>query len=78
MFDWLAGRPWPGVPATRAPDGASFDQMGWHVDTSQLASAHLIAAERAQPAPPLRVRVKLDAPDGAAPPSAPDNGSSTP
>ncbi len=71
MFDWLAGRPWPNAPATRDAAGTSFEQLGWHVDLSQFADARLIAAERPQPTPALHVRVKLDAPDIAAPPADP-------
>lgn len=65
MFDWLAGRPWPGAPVTRAPGEATFDQLGWHVDQSQFATSRLIDAQRAEPAPTLHVRVKLDAPEAA-------------
>jgi outer membrane lipoprotein LolB len=67
MFDWLDGRPWPAAPAVRGTDGRSFDQLGWHVDLSQLAGNGLIDARRPQPAPVLRVRVKLDAAGPAAP-----------
>jgi outer membrane lipoprotein LolB len=67
MFDWLAGRPWPDAPAQRGADGASFDQLGWHVDLSQLAADRLIDAQRPQPVPVLHVRVKLDAAEPAAP-----------
>jgi outer membrane lipoprotein LolB len=66
MFDWLAGRPWPGAPAQRSADGGAFDQLGWHVDISQLAGNRLIDAQRALPAPALHVRVKLDAEEPAA------------
>jgi outer membrane lipoprotein LolB len=66
MFDWLAGRPWPAAPVQRGADGASFDQLGWHVDLSQLAGNQLIDAQRPLPAPALHVRVKLDAAEPAA------------
>lgn len=66
MFDWLDGRPWPVAPAQRGADGASFDQLGWHVDLSQLAGNRLIDAQRPQPAPVLHVRVKLDTAEPAA------------
>ena len=66
MFDWLAGHPWPAAPAQRSADGGSFEQLGWHVDVSQLAGNQLIAAERPLPAPTLHVRVKLDPPQPAA------------
>ena len=66
MFDWLSGHPWPAASVQRGADGASFDQLGWHVDLSQLAGNRLIDAQRPQPAPTLHVRVKLDAADPAA------------
>ncbi len=66
MFDWLSGRPWPAAAAQRSADGGAFDQLGWHVDVSQLAGNRLISAERALPVPALHVRVKLDAPEPAA------------
>jgi outer membrane lipoprotein LolB len=66
MFDWLDGRPWPAAPVRRDADGTSFDQLGWHVDLSQLAGNRLIDAQRPQPAPALHVRVKLDAAEPAA------------
>ena len=66
MFDWLDGRPWPAAPAQRSADGASFDQLGWHVDLAQFAGNRLIDAQRPLPAPALHVRVKLDAPEPAA------------
>jgi outer membrane lipoprotein LolB len=63
MFDWLAGRPWPGAASTPiAEDGRSgFTQLGWTVDLAHLADARLISADRLAPPPPLHVRVKLDA-----------------
>ena len=66
MFDWLSGRPWPAAPVQRGADGTSFDQLGWHVDLSQLAGNQLIDAQRPRPAPTLHVRVKLDAAEPAA------------
>jgi outer membrane lipoprotein LolB len=66
MFDWLSGHPWPAAPVWRSADGAAFDQLGWHVDLSQLAGNRLIDAQRPLPAPALHVRVKLDAAEGAA------------
>jgi outer membrane lipoprotein LolB len=66
MFDWLDGRPWPAAPVERAADGRSFDQLGWHVDLSQLADNRLIYAQRPLPKPALHVRVKLDAAEPAA------------
>ena len=66
MFDWLSGRPWPDAPVQRSADGGAFDQLGWHVDVSQLSGNRLIDAQRPLPAPALHVRVKLDAPEPAA------------
>lgn len=66
MFDWLSGRPWPDAPVQGGSANGSFDQLGWHVDLSQLADNRLIDAQRAQPAPILHVRVKLDAAASAA------------
>lgn len=66
MFDWLSGRPWPDAPVERGTTGTTFDQLGWHVDLSQLADNRLIDAQRALPAPTLHVRVKLDAAEPAA------------
>ena len=31
LFDWLAGRPWPGAPSEALPAGA-FLQLGWRVE----------------------------------------------
>jgi outer membrane lipoprotein LolB len=67
MFDWLSGRPWPAAPTRRSADGGSFDQLGWHVDISQLAANQLIDAQRPMPAPVLHVRVKLDPAEPAGP-----------
>ena len=66
MFDWLDGRPWTAAPVQRGADGSSFDQLGWHVDLSQLTGNRLIDAQRALPVPALHVRVKLDAAESAA------------
>ena len=65
LFDWLAGRPWPGAPATPASAGA-FLQLGWRVDLSRYESSRLVVADRDSPAPALHVRVKLDPPEPAA------------
>ena len=66
MFDWLSGRPWPDAPVVRSATGIGFDQLGWHVDLSQLSDNRLIDAQRPLPAPTLHVRVKLDAAEPAA------------
>jgi outer membrane lipoprotein LolB len=66
MFDWLSGVPWPNAPVQHSADGGAFEQLGWHVDLSQLRDNRLIDAQRPLPAPVLHVRVKLDAADPAA------------
>ena len=66
MFDWLSGHPWPAAPVRSADASGSFEQLGWHVDLSQLAGNRLIDAQRPLPAPALHVRVKLDAAERAA------------
>ena len=66
MFDWLSGHPWPAAPVRGADAAGSFEQLGWHVDLSQLADNRLIDAQRPLPAPALHVRVKLDAAERAA------------
>ncbi len=66
MFDWLSGHAWPNVPVEGGGATGSFDQLGWHVDLSQLRDNRLIDAQRALPAPALHVRVKLDAAEPAA------------
>jgi outer membrane lipoprotein LolB len=53
--DWLRGRPWPGA-AHRAGEGG-FEQLGWTLDTSQLADGRLNATRAAPPAVTLRVRL---------------------
>jgi outer membrane lipoprotein LolB len=68
-FDWLRGRPWPGAPSAplqetlptpaSSPSAASFRQLGWRVDLSQLP-AGTIAATREAPAPVVTVRIRLD------------------
>ncbi|HEX4509180.1 MAG TPA: lipoprotein insertase outer membrane protein LolB [Burkholderiaceae bacterium] len=68
LFDWLAGHPWQGSPATVSVDGGAFDQFGWHVDRSHLATDGLLSADRTEPAPAIHVRIKLDAPETAVPP----------
>jgi outer membrane lipoprotein LolB len=66
MFDWLSGHPWPNAPVQGREAAGSFDQLGWHVDLSQLRDNRLIDARRALPVPALHVRVKLDAAESAA------------
>lgn len=62
MFDWLAGRPWPGASSQPLPDAArkGFTQLGWTVDLTRFDQDRLLDADRPQPLPALHVRVKLD------------------
>lgn len=59
LFDWLAGRPWPGAPSQplAAP---GFTQLGWRIDLAR-AHAGLIVARRDAP-PAVTLRVQLDGP----------------
>jgi outer membrane lipoprotein LolB len=59
LFDWLAGRPWPGAPSH--PRAGGFEQLGWQVDLTRLADG-AIAATRSDPAPVVVVRARLDQP----------------
>lgn len=43
LFDWLAGRPWPGAPSEPAAEGG-FLQLGWRVERSD---AQTLTLERA-------------------------------
>ena len=54
--DWLAGRPWPDAPHQSQPDG--FAQLGWQVQTQQLAEGWISA--RRDAAPLVQLRVRLD------------------
>lgn len=56
LFDWLAGRPWPGAASTARAGG--FEQLGWQVDLSRHAEGYLVAT-RVQP-PGVVVRTRLD------------------
>ena len=69
-FDWLHGKPWAaaasrpaaGAVATAATGEtptASFEQLGWAVDTSRLAEGRVVAV-RERPAPVVTVRIQLD------------------
>lgn len=67
LFDWMAGRPWAGLPSrplsTAEGDSAQtgFRQLGWDVQTGRVADG-VIVAQRRLPAPTLTVRIKLDPP----------------
>lgn len=58
LFDWLRGRPWPGAPSRSTATG--FEQLGWSVDTSQIADSRLLA--RRDAAPVVTVRALIDRP----------------
>lgn len=56
--DWLRGRPWPGAAHQANQAGTDgFEQLGWTLDTSQLADGRLQATRAAPPAVTLRVRL---------------------
>ncbi len=57
LFDWLAGRPWPGAPA-RPLAPAGFAQLGWRIDLAEADAGRMIA--RRDAAPPATLRVQLD------------------
>ena len=58
LFDWLQGRPWPGVPHTPRPQG--FAQEGWDVDVSALTRGSIVARRDGRPAVTLRLRMTPD------------------
>lgn len=62
LFDWLAGRPWPGAASEAAPGG--FRQLGWVLDLSGLGDRLLVARREAGPGATLRVKLddRQDAP----------------
>jgi outer membrane lipoprotein LolB len=57
LTHWLAGRPWPGAPATATATG--FAQLGWAVDLSRWAEQAQVEARRDQPSAVL-VRARID------------------
>lgn len=59
LFDWLAGRPWPGAP-TQPLAGAGFAQLGWRIDLAEADAGRMVARRDAVPAATLRVQ--LDGP----------------
>ncbi len=63
LFDWLAGQPASDASHQSSSDEAApgFDQYGWAVSLARQPQG-LIVATRAQPAPRVTVRVKLDQP----------------
>jgi outer membrane lipoprotein LolB len=59
LFDWLAGRPWPGAPA-QPLSAAGFAQLGWRIDLAEADAGRMVARRDAAPAATLRVQ--LDGP----------------
>jgi outer membrane lipoprotein LolB len=56
LFDWVEGRPWPGLRHAPRPQG--FEQAGWEVDVSALARGSIVARRDSRPAVTLRLRVE--------------------
>jgi outer membrane lipoprotein LolB len=56
LFDWIQGRPWPGLGHAPRPQG--FEQAGWEVDVSALARGSIVARRDSRPAVTLRLRVE--------------------
>jgi outer membrane lipoprotein LolB len=64
LFDWLKGRPWPGAAFAGLGEGSpGFVQLGWRIDTGDLAAGRL-RAQRLQ-APAITLRILLDSPTGS-------------
>jgi outer membrane lipoprotein LolB len=63
LFDWLRGRPWPAAAHQPLTDGVSgFEQLGWRIETVDIASGRLRAARQQPPA--ITLRVQLDSSAG--------------
>ncbi|MEN9417011.1 MAG: hypothetical protein RI988_631 [Pseudomonadota bacterium] len=56
LFDWLQGR--PSAQAPHEARGSGFEQLGWFVDVSTLASGVLTASRAAEPKVTLRIRLE--------------------
>lgn len=56
LFDWVQGRPWPGLRHALRPQG--FEQAGWEVDVSGLARGSIVARRDSRPAVTLRLRLE--------------------
>jgi outer membrane lipoprotein LolB len=61
LMHWVQGRPDPDLPAASNTTAQSFDQSGWHVDTTDIAIGRL-SAQRPATAQQrgLALRVRLD------------------
>ncbi|MDT9000212.1 lipoprotein insertase outer membrane protein LolB [Paucibacter sp. APW11] len=57
LFDWLAGRAWPGAAAVPLPQ-QGFEQLGWRVDTSLLGEGLIKAVKLGEPATSLRIKLQ--------------------
>jgi outer membrane lipoprotein LolB len=61
LFDWLRGRPWPVAPHQPLAEGvAGFEQLGWRIETADLANGRLRAGRQQPPA--ISLRIQLDPP----------------
>ena len=61
FFDWLGGRPWPGVASAPLPGRApGFRQLGWDVRLDRIDDGLLVAQRDRTPA--VTLRAKLDRP----------------
>lgn len=63
LFDWLAGRAWPGAEVLPRPDGqsAGFVQLDWLVDLARREDG-LLRLQHLWRSPTVTLRLKLDAP----------------
>ncbi|MCK6426978.1 MAG: outer membrane lipoprotein LolB [Burkholderiaceae bacterium] len=63
LFDWLAGRSWPGAEVLPRPDApaAGFVQLDWLVDQSRRSDG-LLRLQHLWRSPAVTLRLKLDAP----------------
>jgi outer membrane lipoprotein LolB len=43
LIQWMQGHPAPFMPYDAGPDNATFGQLGWHIDTHELAVKKLTA-----------------------------------
>ena len=56
LFDWLRGRPWPGLGSTPTAEG--FEQLGWRIDLARFSDGLIVATRAAEPAVVLRARIE--------------------
>ncbi|MEO8297688.1 MAG: lipoprotein insertase outer membrane protein LolB [Burkholderiales bacterium] len=61
LYDWLAGRPWPGAPSQGLTTPAEgFRQLGWEVRLAGYPQGLLVATRLAPPV--VSLRAKIDSP----------------